>query len=142
MIREASITDTPALQRLLIQLGYPGLDEAGITQKILDYKQDHYMLLVSEDSGEIIGFIALLAFDIFHSEGKIGRITAFCVDEAVRGQGIGTDLMDAAESWFTSQGCSKLEVTSNEQRTATHAYYKNKGWIEDSRRFLKYTKAT
>jgi len=138
-IRQATFFDAAAVQELLAQLGYPGLDEARVTQKIGDYTNPSYRLLVSETDSRVTGFIALHVFDIFHSVGKIGRITAFCVDEAVRGQGVGTQLMDAAETWFVSQGCTKLEVTSNERRTATHAFYKNKGWIEDSRRFVKYT---
>jgi len=117
-----------------------GLEEAAVAQKILDYRKDSYRLLVSEHAGEVTGFIALLTFDIFHSPGRMGRITAFCVDETIRSTGVGTRLMEAAEAWFTTEGCTKLEVTSNERRTATHAYYKNRGWIEDSRRFVKYTK--
>jgi N-acetylglutamate synthase-like GNAT family acetyltransferase len=139
-IREASTADVPALKTLLAQLGYPGLDEAGVIQKILDYTQLPYRLLVSEEAGHVTGFIALHTFNIFHSAGRIGRITAFCVDEQVRGSGVGTQLMEAAEAWFVSQGCTKLEVTSNARRTATHAFYKNKGWTEDSRRFVKYLK--
>jgi GNAT superfamily N-acetyltransferase len=138
MIREAQTPDAFAVQDLLGQLGYPGLAEAAVTQKIIDYKQPGYTLLVSEDEHKVTGFIALHVFDIFHSVGKIGRITAFCVDESVRGKGIGIQLMDAAEAWFVSQGCTKLEVTSNIRRTATHAYYQNRGWTEDSRRFVKY----
>jgi len=140
VIREATGTDTAAVKNLLAQLGYPGLEEADVSQKILDYAQPTYRLLVSQQHGRVTGFIALHTFDIFHSQGKIGRITAFCVDEQVRGSGVGSQLMVAAEAWFITQGCTKLEVTSNERRTATHAFYKNKGWIEDSRRFVKYLK--
>lgn len=138
LIRQANIFDAAAVQRLLIQLGYPGLDEAGVAQKLGDYASPAYHLLVSETNGLVTGFIALHTFDIFHSPGKIGRITAFCVDEQVRGTGVGTRLMEAAEAWFAAQGCTKLEVTSNARRTATHAFYLNKGWTEDSRRFVKY----
>lgn len=138
MIRKAFPPDAFALRHLLSQLGYPGLDEAGVKQRIADYQHADYTLLVYEDEGGVTGFIALHVFDIFHSVGKIGRITAFCVDENVRGKGIGIQLMAAAEAWFVSQGCTKLEVTSNIRRTATHAYYQNRGWLEDSRRFVKY----
>jgi GNAT superfamily N-acetyltransferase len=137
-IREASPTDIPTIKQLLAQLGYPDLNEADVVKKIANYQQASYKLLVSEDESRVTGFIALHTFDIFHSIGRIGRITAFCVDENIRGTGIGSRLMEAAEAWFTAQGCTKLEVTSNERRTATHAYYKNKGWTEDSRRFVKY----
>lgn len=140
VIREASSTDTPTIKQLLAQLGYPDLNEADVAQKIADYEQASYKLLVSEHEGRVTGFIALHTFDIFHSIGRIGRITAFCVDENIRGSGIGSRLMEAAEAWFATHGCTKLEVTSNERRTATHAYYKNKGWTEDSRRFVKYLK--
>jgi GNAT superfamily N-acetyltransferase len=138
IIRRATAKDSAAVKNLLAQLGYPGLSDAETVQKIDDYSLDNYAILVGEIDGIVIGFIALHWFDIFHSPGKMGRITAFCTDENVRSKGLGTILLNAAEELVTSQGCTKLEVTSNARRTRTHQFYPRHGYVEDSKRFSKY----
>lgn len=137
-IREAKENDAPAIKELLIQLGYSTLDVDATNQKISTYSQDTYTLLVTEVDGRVTGFISLHWFDIFHSPGKIGRITAFCIDEKHRSRGHGKQLLKAAEELLITKGCTKLEVTSNERRTRTHQFYLDCGYKEDSRRFVKY----
>jgi GNAT superfamily N-acetyltransferase len=137
-IRQATYSDAPAIKNLLIQLGYPQLTVDQTNQKISTYAQENYALLVIEAEQHVAGFISLHWFDIFHSSGKIGRMSAFCVDEKHRGQGIGKALLKAAENYLISKGCNKLEVTSNEKRIRTHKFYADCGYIEDSRRFVKY----
>lgn len=139
IIRHATSTDAPALKNLLIQLGYPQLTVEETNQKISRYSQENYGLLVIEVDQNVAGFISLHWFDIFHSPGTIGRISAFCVDEKHRGKGVGKTLLRAAEDYLISKGCSKLEVTSNEKRTRTHKFYADCGYVVDSRRFVKYT---
>ncbi len=138
IIRHATSSDAPTVKNLLIQLGYPQLTVDQTNQKISTYSQENYALLVIEVDGEVAGFISLHVFDMFHSAGKIGRISAFCVDEKIRGRGLGKQLLKAAEDFLISNGCNKLEVTSNERRIRTHKFYADCGYIEDSRRFVKY----
>lgn len=138
MIRHATPADAPAIKNLLIQLGYPQLTVDQTNQKISAYSRENYALLVIEVEQYVAGFISLHMFDIFHSEGKMGRISAFCVDEKYRGKGLGRKLLKAAEDYLIEKGCSKLEVTSNEKRIRTHKFYADCGYIEDSRRFVKY----
>jgi ribosomal protein S18 acetylase RimI-like enzyme len=138
IIRQATYSDAPAIKNLLIQLGYPQMTVDETNQKISTYSQENYALLVIEVDQQVAGFISLHVFDIFHSPGKIGRMSAFCVDEKQRGKGVGKMLLRAAEDYLISKGCSKLEVTSNERRIRTHKFYADCGYIEDSRRFVKY----
>jgi GNAT superfamily N-acetyltransferase len=138
IIRKADSRDSSSIKKLLIQLGYPGLSIDETHKKISDYDRDSYHLLVSEVENEVAGFISLHWFDIFHSPGKMGRITAFCVDEKFRSQGIGQKLLKASEEFLVSKGCTKIEVTSNEKRIRTHQFYPKVGYTEDSRRFVKY----
>jgi GNAT superfamily N-acetyltransferase len=140
IIRKALTSDASSIKKLLIQLGYPGLSEAETHKKISDYSEVNYALLVAEIDNDVIGFISLHWFDIFHSPGKMGRITAFCVDENFRSQGVGQRLLEAGEELFVANGCTKIEVTSNEKRVRTHKFYPKVGYIEDSRRFVKYKK--
>jgi GNAT superfamily N-acetyltransferase len=142
IIRRAKTADAGFIQQLLGQLGYPDLTEGDVIKKIQAYAHDPFSLLVSEIEGRVVGFISLHWFDIFHSPGKIGRITAFCVAEKFRSDGIGSRLLEEAESFFSTKGCTKFEVTSNARRTLAHDFYLKKGYIEDSKRFVKMAKAS
>lgn len=140
IIRKATTDDATAIRRLLAQLGYPDLSEQGVAEKISAYSKASYSILVGEVDLNVVGFISLHWFEIFHSAGMIGRISAFCVDELFRSQGLGRQLLDAAEAFLIKQGCTKLEVTSNIRRVRTHEFYLDRGYGEDSRRFTKYVK--
>jgi len=137
IIRQALLRDSIAIHRLLTQLGYPPQNDAFIVSKIESYSTEGYHLLVGDMDNETVGFISLHWFDIFHSTAKMGRITALCVSEHVRGEGVGRQLLEAAEKFMILKGCSKVEVTSNVKRTLTHEFYLKNGYTEDSRRFVK-----
>ena len=138
IIREATDNDTFCIKELVSQLGYTSLTIDEIKTKIKDYKEEGYCLLVADVDSKVIGFITLHWFDIFHSKGKLGRITAFCIDEQYRSQGIGQLMLAEAEKVFREHGCTKLEVTSNMKRLRTHEFYKMHGYEEESKRFSKY----
>src|SRR5258708_32254088 len=137
LIRAAAETDAKALNRLIRQLGYPGLSEYTIQKRLKRYQQDDYAFLVTEIDNEVVAFIALHWFDFFHLDGRIGRISAFCVDEGHRSKGIGIQLLEEAERVFKLKGCSKIEVTSHARRTLTHQFYLNREYLEESKRFSK-----
>lgn len=139
-IRQATTDDATTVQRLLVQLGYPDLSALDVAAKIRAYGESSYCILVGEVDSNVIGFISLHWFEIFHSAGPIGRISAFCVDEVFRAQGFGRQLLEAAENFLIKKGCTKLEVTSNIRRVRTHEFYLARGYGEDSRRFTKYVK--
>ena len=139
-IRNALSTDAKAIKILLEQLGYPDLTEGDVLNNIQSHSREGYRLLVAEEGKTVIGFIALHWFDLVHWKEKMGRISSFCVNEAARSKGVGKNLLEAAEDLFASQGCAKIEVTSNARRTRAHQFYLNLGYVEDSRRFVKYLK--
>lgn len=141
IIRDADEKDTNGILPLIHQLGYTATTIETVRQKILLYSCEGYRLMVAEEEGKIVGFISLHVFDIFHSPGKMGRITAFCISPEERKKGIGTALLAAAERFFLETGCTKLEVTSNERRTEAHQFYLHQNYKEDSRRFVKYPPA-
>ena len=137
-IREANIHDAAAIQRLLVQLGYPDLLEESVEKKIETYSKNNYAVLVVELDHNVVGFTSLHWFEIFHSKGMIGRISSFCIDELFRSQGLGRQLLEEAEIFLARKGCAKLEVTSNIRRIRAHEFYLQRGYGEDSRRFTKY----
>ena len=111
-ITDAQSEDTARLVMLLGQLGYPS-SNSEMADKIQLHKKPTYKLFVAKEDDQVVGFIALHLYHAFHHPAPIGRITAFCVDEPMRGFGIGSLLLRAAEDFFLQQQCFKIEVTSN-----------------------------
>lgn len=138
IIRKVTTSDANAIQRLLVQLGYPDLSENDVVEKIKLYNQAGYCMLVTETEMQVVGFISLHWFELVHWKGKLGRITSFCIDEKFRSKGVGQQLLQAGEKLLFEKESVKIEVTSNARRTQAHNFYLRAGYMEDSRRFVKY----
>jgi ribosomal protein S18 acetylase RimI-like enzyme len=108
-----------------------------VKNKITRYNQQDYKIYVLEKDERVVGFISLHCYEAFHSPGKVGRITAFCIHEQFQGMGLGKQLLAEGEKYFIASGYLKLEVTSNNRRTQAHDFYLAQGYIEDSRKFVK-----
>lgn len=136
-LRTAVLADAPAIAGLMAQLGY-GASEALIARKIgILAVNPLERVLLAEVDGVVAGAISLHVFELFHAEGRIGRITSLVVDAAHRGHGVGEALVAAADHFFVGQGCVRAEVTSGDHRPAAHAFYAAQGYAADERRFLK-----
>lgn len=136
IIRQGLVSDSPSIDKLLTQLGYPQLPDM-VLEAIETYNKDGYHLLVVEIDSIVVGFASLHWFDMFHARGKMGRITAICVMEESRSKGIGRRLLLASEEFLKSRGCVKVEVTSSVKRILTHEFYLNNGYTIESKRFTK-----
>lgn len=140
IIRVATPEDCPAILRLLEQLGYPAITLADTRKNLERHLTPGYRVLVAEIDGHVVAFIALHVFHLLHWVEPFGRISSFCVEDGFRSKGVGRQLLHAAEEWLITQGCGKIEVTSNARRIRAHQFYLKLGYTEDSRRFVKYLK--
>jgi len=136
IIRQGLLPDSPSIDMLLTQLGYPQQADESV-EAIKSYNLEGYHLLVGEIDSVVVGFASLHWFDMFHMRGKMGRITAICVVEEQRSLGIGRELLWAAEEFLKLKGCVKVEVTTNLKRILTHEFYLKNGYIIYSKRFIK-----
>jgi GNAT superfamily N-acetyltransferase len=136
-VRLARTADAPRIRELLGQLGYAA-DLSHVQQRLAAVAESALdAVLVAEAEHSIVGVASLHSFDLFHEPGRIGRITSFVVDAAVRGTGVGSLLVAAADDFFQRAGCIRAEVTSGNLRPDAHAFYEANGYIVDERRFLK-----
>ncbi|MBB5191396.1 GNAT superfamily N-acetyltransferase [Silvimonas terrae] len=139
-IRPAVPTDAAAISALLPQLGYELAPER-LADKLSRFAAStNDGVLIAERNGELLGLISMHALEFFHADGNLGRITALVVAESGRGQGIGTALIHAAESWFLARGVTHAEVTSSEHRTAARQFYESCGYAVIKQRFVKNLK--
>jgi len=140
-IRPAHTTDAAAVDELLHQLGYPQAGTATTASRIQTWTDDpSSAAYVAEADGDVLGLIAVHVCPFFERAGSWGRIVALVVADRVRGQGVGGRLVTAAESFATSRGCVRMEVTSADRRHDAHEFYRRCGYLNQtgrSSRFLR-----
>jgi N-acetylglutamate synthase-like GNAT family acetyltransferase len=137
IIRDAEKDDCEAIARLLAELGYPNTPQFA-AKKInrLSKKINNRILIATVDS-MIVGALSLHIVPLLHQAGDLCRVTAIIVSKDYRGKSIGRRLMEIAEAYAQSNGCIKVEITSGDHRNEAHSFYRQIGYKEVSRRFIK-----
>ena len=138
-VRSARPEDAPALSRLLAQLGYPDGNDPellpGRLARIRALGDD--VLVAEQDDGTVVGLAGMHLVHVMHYAKPLGYITSFVTDSAVRRQGVGRTLLEAATEWARAKGCYRLSLTSAEHRSDAHAFYPAAGFPMTGRRFSK-----
>lgn len=130
--REIELTDTPFIMSLMEQLGYPlpyEIMKENIQQYILS---PNLKALVTEESGLVVGCVAVAITHYFHRPKSFIRVIAMVVDERKRRSGIGKNLIKLAEKYGVEQGCSQIELTSamHREKLGAHDFYRSLGYVD------------
>jgi GNAT superfamily N-acetyltransferase len=140
-IRLADTSDAAAVNGLLHQLGYPQNGITTTATRIRSWADDpSSAAYVADADGDLLGLIAVHIAPFFERTGSWGRIVALIVSDQARGQGIGGQLVTAAESFAAGRGGVCMEVTSADRRQGAHEFYRGRGYIDQtgrSSRFLR-----
>lgn len=137
LARPAELIDAERISALMGELGYQASSQL-IERKLLVLgKSANDLVLVVDDNETVIGVVSLHVQEMFHQEGRLGRITSLVIDEQYRGIGVGTLLVSEADRFFKRSGCVRAEVTSGDHRPQAHMFYQQQGYQQDERRFLK-----
>ncbi|GAB2856860.1 GNAT family N-acetyltransferase [Lentzea nigeriaca] len=138
-IRPAQTADAAAVDELLRQLGYPQ-DRAGATvTRIKAWEDDPSSAVYVAEAGEgLLGLVAVHVGPFFERDGCWGRIVALVVSDQARGQGIGAQLVAAAEAFAAGHGCARMEVTSNDRRRDAHEFYRRRGYVDQAGRSSRF----
>ena len=136
-IKKAEVRHAPQMAELLGQLGYPA-DPGEVRKKIsaLSNSRSDYIWLAHSQE-KMVGLLAFHLTPLLHAPGSLGRITALVVDEDFRGKGIGRRLVETAEEWGWDRECTRIELTSGDQRSRAHHFYLALGYALESKRFIK-----
>ena len=135
-IRDAKPSDVPRLLELIRYLGHE-IDEKSLRRNLSALKKTDELPLVATLDKTVVGMCGVGARVVIHRPAPLGRITALVVAKEAQDKGIGRMLVDAAEDWMRKRGCALVEVTSNDRRTAAHAFYRHLGYERSSIRFFK-----
>jgi GNAT superfamily N-acetyltransferase len=137
-VREADPKDAVSISELMRELGYY-INPDDIKDKILQLSNDTTdKIFVAELKSLICGVLSIHILPCLHDNANIGRITSLVVTKKYRRKGFGTKLMQEAEKFAWNQNCSRIEITSNDNRVNAHEFYTKSGYRSNDRRFIKH----
>ena len=119
-----------------ISLGYD-VRAADVRKRMAALRRSGEPVLVADRGKQVIGCASWHVTPVIHRPRPVGRITLLVVEEAERGEGVGTALVEAVEARLRKAGCGLVEVTSNMKRMRAHAFYSGLGYERTSYRFFK-----
>ena len=136
-VRAVEPGDAADVAQMLEALGYPcSRDEA--VERIAIFREDpRQHLLLAELEGVACGLAALQLTYSLTRGADVARITALVVAPACHRQGIGRRLLREMETIARRAGAIRIEVTSNQSRTAAHAFYRSCGYPDGSLHFAR-----
>lgn len=136
-IRSCTESDLRSVYELVCELENKALKfEAfeGIYNKNL--ASDDSILLAAEHENQVVGFLSLFIRPFLHHADLVGTIEELDVRSALRGQKIGTRLIERAIEIARERGCDTLELTSNLWREDAHRFYERNGFTKGSYKFV------
>jgi N-acetylglutamate synthase-like GNAT family acetyltransferase len=137
VIRDATDRDPEAIAVLITQLNYP-TDANFIVRRLAEFLENpHAFVIVADLDEEVVGVLSFNSEIAFHKEGRIGSITSLSVRDDMRGKNIGSLLVEECEKRARAQGCYRIAVASGVQRLKAHEFYRNRGYEEKTKRFVK-----
>jgi GNAT superfamily N-acetyltransferase len=122
-IRPAVVEDVPKLAGLADQLGYPCKVES-MADRLdqLCTRPDHAILVAESPAAGVMGWVHVFVRPLLIAESA-AEIGGLVVDSDFRSQGIGENLLKAAEAWALEAGYARLRVRSNVIRKRAHHFY-------------------
>ena len=87
---------------------------------------NHYCI-VAENNHEVIAFLNLRFEEQLHHCERVAEVMEFSVSPAYRSQGIGKQMLEEAARIAREQGCSQIELATNQLRSDAHRFYLREG---------------
>jgi N-acetylglutamate synthase-like GNAT family acetyltransferase len=135
VIRDAQSSDLEAIRRLYRQLNPddPVLTDGADADAFAEIlRTPRLRLLVLELDGAVVGTTYLNVMpNLTRSASPYAVIENVVIDEALRGEGLGKQLMAATLTAAWEAGCYKVMLMTGSKNPATHAFYRACGFSPD-----------
>ena len=136
-IRDAKLSDAPAIAALMCELGYETKRTEMETRLKLILSDPTYKTFVAIIDGHVCGMIGTLTCPSYEHNDPGGRILALVTSSAARRKGIGRALMEAAEKDFAQRGITRVALNTRLTREDAHKFYESLGYERNGWRFVK-----
>ena len=113
----------PVIQQLI-----PDLDMGTYSSRAFVARATGYRMFIAEKDNEVIGVIGTVPNHNIH-DGFVMYIEHIVIDETHRGQGYGIMLLDFAEKRTMEEGCTLIQLDTDEG-TDTHRIYERHGYVK------------
>jgi GNAT superfamily N-acetyltransferase len=126
-LRPATADDAERIAGMFSDEGYPA-GPSDIVERLERFASDHSRVIVADNAGEVLGFVAVHALPRFEHSDRVLRIMALVVDAGVRERGVGRMLMEEAERLGREVGAAFAEVTAGHHRPDARRFYEDLGY--------------
>ena len=136
VIRRATESDLPAIERLVVELvgsladGEGASVETALENSRSVLRDASARILLAEDGGAVVGLISFSARRTLTHEGLSGLIDELVVAEGHRGGGVGRQLVRAAVQCCRELGCCEVEVSTESSNAGARGFYRSCGFEE------------
>lgn len=139
IVRRAEITDAAAICTILQLLSwFPHLNSPDLsaTDQVVNHlhsclADNSHSVYVAEADGKIIGYAAVHWLPYLFLPAPEGFVSELFVDQAHRGEGIGSLLLAAIQTEAKARGCIRLMLLNGRERESyQRQFYQKQGWIE------------
>jgi GNAT superfamily N-acetyltransferase len=126
-LRAATASDADRLASLLTDEGYPA-GPSDLARRIERFSAADSGVVVAEQAGEVLGFVAFDRVPRFESDGVFIRVVTVVVDPGARERGIAKTLLAEVERVARAEGVSFLEVTAGHHRPDARQLFESVGY--------------
>src|SRR5215831_18030036 len=128
-IRRVRLSDAPSVAELSGQLGYPtsAKEMADRLAHLIRHPRLGAVLVAETSEGEVVGWLHVSVTPLLEVPLR-AEVNGLIIAEAQRSSGSGAKLLQAAEAWAKSKGCSSMSVRSNVMRDRAHSFYLRNGY--------------
>jgi GNAT superfamily N-acetyltransferase len=140
IIRRAEITDAAAIHTILQSLGwFPHLNspDSNATDQVVNHlhsclaDNSHSVYVAEQAEGNIVGYAVVHWLPYLFLPAPEGFVSELFVDQAHRGEGIGSLLLAAIQTEAKARGCIRLMLVNGRERESyQRQFYQKQGWIE------------
>ena len=143
-IRAAQPDDAGGIADLIVRLGtfqhhFEGLSTDAIQQRVGKHlnsclaDNSHTVLVAVAAPDRIVGYAAVHWLPYLFMPGPEGFVSELFVDDAARGQGIGTQLLEIVKQEAETRSCARLSLINIRDRESyLRGFYAKLGWQERS----------
>ncbi len=135
-IRPAAASDTSPLFELVRTFPTPTPPSSEQFSRALDAKlpDPSSCLLVAEHERRLVGYVSGYGHPTFYAGGPTAWVDELLVLEALRGTGIGRQLMDAFERWAKDRQSVLVSLATR----GAAAFYEHRGYTSKAAYYKKY----
>ena len=83
---------------------------------------------VASADDQLVGYLLAVYVFSLEQQGLMAEIDEFFVAPAARAVGIGTALLDAAETGLAQRGCVCLQLQLGKENSSARAFYRRRGY--------------